>query len=109
MLYSWHGGINVNKNYKAKRLMQQIDVAYNDPEVKQDAQVRADLLRYAMELDKNGNYLLIATKVNGMAMRVMRDHMHQPLQAINTLYTQTARTSEYYWGVAAASIFSGLW
>ena len=45
----------MNKNDKAKRLMQQIDVAYNDPEVKQDAQVRADLLRYAMELDKNGN------------------------------------------------------
>ena len=39
--------------------MQQIDVAYNDPEVKQDAQVRADLLRYAMELDKNGNLSLI--------------------------------------------------
>ncbi|MGA3391888.1 bacteriocin immunity protein [Lactiplantibacillus pentosus] len=99
----------MNNHEKAQRLMAQIDTAYNDPEVKQDEQVRAELLRYAIELDKNGNYLLIATKVNGMAARVIREHMHQPLAAISTLYQQTARTSEYYWGVAAASILSGLW
>ena len=96
------------KDPKAEHLLQQICVAYNDPEVAKDTELAAHLLRCAMELAKYENVLLTASRVNAVALNAMRAHMNHPIQALTTLYNQTARTSEYYWGVAATTILSGL-
>ena len=95
-------------NKKAARLFEQISAAYNDPEVAKDAELRDKLLACAQELDKTENYLSMATKVNGVALHAARQHLKQPLKAINTLYQQTALISNYYWGTAAVTITSGL-
>ncbi|BDZ30738.1 bacteriocin immunity protein [Lactiplantibacillus sp. WILCCON 0030] len=97
------------KNPKAERLLQEISVAYNDPAVAADKALAAKLLACAQELAKHENYLLTATRVNAVALSGIRQHMHQPIKSLNTLYQQTARTSEYYWGVAAAAFLSPLW
>lgn len=95
-------------NKKAACLLQQISAAYNDSEVAEDTKLREELLACAQELDKTGNYLSVATKVNGVATRAARQHLKQPLKAINTLYQQTALTSNYYWGTAAVTTTVGL-
>ena len=95
------------KDSKAEHLLQQISAAYNDPEVAKDTVLEAHLLGCAQELSKYENCLLTAPRVNALMLDASRAHMQHPIQAINTLYTQTARTSEYYWGVAAATILGG--
>ncbi|VDG19872.1 bacteriocin immunity protein [Lactiplantibacillus mudanjiangensis] len=97
------------KNEKAERLFQQISAVYNDPEVAKEPELEAKLLACAQELAKEENYLLSATKANAIMVGAIRTHMQHPIKALNTLYTQTARTSEYYWGVAVASMLSPIW
>jgi len=93
---------------KAECLLEQISAAYSDSEVAKDAKLREDLLACAQELDKTGNYLSVATKINGVTTRAARQHLKQPLKAINTLYQQTTLTSNYYWGTAAVAMTAGL-
>lgn len=98
------------KDPKAERLLQQISVAYNDPEVAKDPELEAHLLNCAKELAKYENCLLTAPRVNALMIAATQKHQQHPIQALNTLYAQTTRTSEYYWGVAAATILGGtLW
>jgi len=108
VLYFAHTGDDrMLKDPKAEHLLQQISVAYNDPEVAKDQELETHLLHCAQELAKYENYLLTAPRVNALMLDATRKHMQQPIQAINTLYSQTTRTSEYYWGVAAATILGG--
>jgi len=96
------------KSKKAERLLQQISAAYNDPEVAKNTELENQLLSCANELAKYENCLLTATRVHAFTAAAIRTHMRQPIKALNTLYNQTARTSEYYWGVTAATILGGL-
>lgn len=96
------------KDPKAERLLQQISAAYNDPEVAKDSELETHLLNCAQELAKYENCLLTASRVNAFTLVAMRAHLSHPIKALNTLYNQTARTSEYYWGVTAATILGGM-
>lgn len=102
------GMITMLKNAKAERLYQEIRVAYNDAEVKTDIELRTELLQCAQALVRDENYLAVATKVHGVASRANRRHLAAPIAAMVTLSNQTAKTSEYYWGVAATAILGGL-
>lgn len=87
-------------------LFQVIDDVYNDPQVKRLPQLRQRLLAYAQELVKDGNVALIATKLHHLATLYIQMYPNQPLTAMQTLATKTAREAHFYDGVAAVTFFS---
>lgn len=94
---------------KLQIMMDQISVAYSDPEVKNNQEVKEFLFNDAKVLDKNGDFHMIASKLCKQISWYSFENPKNPLKALATLYYQVKPYANGYDGVAMATMMLPVW
>ncbi|MFD0897860.1 bacteriocin immunity protein [Loigolactobacillus binensis] len=94
---------------KITQMMDQISAAYGDPAVKMQPELQALLLQAAKQLDKEGTYQLVATKLCKALALYYWGHQHNFPAAAVKLHQQLKGEAMKYDTTAAAAILLPLW
>jgi len=90
-------------------ILDQMSVAFSDPQVKAQPDLRDMILNYAKELDKTQNYHLVASKMIKSLVLYYWETKNQLPEAAIILHNQIKKYATKYDAIAASAIMLPLW
>ncbi|MFL2028431.1 bacteriocin immunity protein [Loigolactobacillus zhaoyuanensis] len=97
------------KREKVERMLDQISAAYGDATVKAQPELRQILLQAATQLDKNGEYQLVATKLCKALALYYWTHQQDFPAAAGVLHQQLKGEAVKYDATAMAAMMLPVW
>lgn len=99
----------MKNDQKIEHMMNVISIAYADPEIKLRPDLQKILFDAAQELDKTGEYQLIAAKLCKSLSLYTLSHKNDFPKAANLLYNELKKEAVKYEAVALTAFMFPLW
>lgn len=96
-----------NNDEKVKMMMNELDKAYNDPEINKRPDLKKMVLDYAIELNKSQNVDLVSTRiVKRISLEYLENKQDFPKSLMDVYYASKGKAAKYD-GIALAAMFAG--